>query len=51
MPQHQPVFDLRRAHMNADHLGDLGNPTQAEALGMTDLSGRALSKAEFGIRQ
>jgi mannose/fructose-specific phosphotransferase system component IIA len=27
-----------------------GNPTQAEALGMTDLNGGALFNAEFGIR-
>ena len=29
MPGHQPVFDLRRAHMNADHLGDLPAPIHA----------------------
>lgn len=29
MPRHQPVFNLRRAHMNTDHLGDLAAPIRA----------------------
>ena len=29
MPRHQPVFNLRRAHMNTDHLGDLAAPIHA----------------------
>jgi hypothetical protein len=29
----------------------VGNPTQAEALGMTDLNGGALFNAEFGIKR
>ncbi|VQG03386.1 Uncharacterised protein [Streptococcus pneumoniae] len=29
MPRHQPVFDLWRAHMNADHFRDLAAPIHA----------------------
>ncbi len=41
----QMLADGRRGSVD-----QAGNPTQAEALGMTDLNGGALFNAEFGIR-
>lgn len=44
MPRHQPVFDLRRAHMNTDHLGDL--PAAIDAARTRSVRRLALAQAD-----